>query len=44
MYWSKIASTAEEFDAIAALNYETFVEEIPQHEVNPTKRLVGLTS
>ena len=34
MYWSKIATTNQEFDAIAALNYETFVEEIPQHEVN----------
>jgi len=40
MYWSKIAATDEEFDAIAALNYETFVEEIPQHEPNPSRRLV----
>ena len=40
MYWSKIAATDEEFDAIAALNYETFVEEIPQHEHNPTRRLI----
>lgn len=40
MYWSKIAATDEEFDAIAALNYETFVEEIPQHEHNPSRRLI----
>lgn len=40
MYWSKIATTEKEFDAIAALNYETFVEEIPQHAPNRTKRLV----
>ncbi|MER2047631.1 MAG: GNAT family N-acyltransferase, partial [Solibacillus sp.] len=30
----------EDFDAIAALNYETFVEEIPQHEHNPLRRLI----
>lgn len=40
MYWSKIATTEKEFDAIAALNYETFVEEIPQHPANHRKRLV----
>ena len=40
MYWSKIATTEAEFDAIAALNYETFVEEIPQHKPNLTRRLV----
>ncbi|MEK3764482.1 MULTISPECIES: aminotransferase class V-fold PLP-dependent enzyme [unclassified Solibacillus] len=40
MYWSKIAATEKEFDAIAALNYETFVEEIPQHQPNPSKRLI----
>ncbi len=40
MYWSKIATTEAEFDAIATLNYDTFVEEIPQHEPNPTRRLV----
>ncbi|WP_274308971.1 aminotransferase class V-fold PLP-dependent enzyme [Solibacillus daqui] len=40
MYWSKIATTEKEFDAIAALNYETFVEEIPQHTSNNQKRLV----
>lgn len=40
MYFSKIATTEKEFDAIAALNYETFVDEIPQHEHNSAKRLV----
>ena len=40
MYFCKIANTAAEFDAIAALNYETFVEEIPQHESNTTRRLI----
>lgn len=39
MYWSKIAKTDKELDAIAALNYETFVEEIPQHEQNESQRL-----
>lgn len=38
MYWCKIAQTNEEYEAIARLNYETFVEEIPQHEPN-TQRL-----
>ncbi|WP_075619272.1 GNAT family N-acetyltransferase [Paenisporosarcina indica] len=32
MYWCKIARNESEFEAIAKLNYETFVEEIPQHE------------
>ncbi|WP_425024023.1 aminotransferase class V-fold PLP-dependent enzyme [Planococcus ruber] len=32
VYWCKIARSEEEFHAIAQLNYETFVEEIPQHE------------
>ncbi|MEH7343128.1 GNAT family N-acetyltransferase [Bacillus sp. JJ1532] len=32
MYWCKIARTEREFSEIAKLNYETFVEEIPQHE------------
>lgn len=40
MYFCKIANTAAEFDAIAALNYETFVEEIPQHETNTERRLI----
>ncbi|ANU26439.1 GNAT family N-acetyltransferase [Planococcus versutus] len=34
MYWCKIARSEEEFDEISRLNYETFVEEIPQHKVN----------
>lgn len=34
MYWCKIARTKKEFDEIARLNYETFVEEIPQHEAD----------
>ncbi|ANU08885.1 GNAT family N-acetyltransferase [Planococcus antarcticus DSM 14505] len=34
MYWCKVARTESEFDGIARLNYETFVEEIPQHEAN----------
>ncbi|QDQ02068.1 aminotransferase class V-fold PLP-dependent enzyme [Lysinibacillus fusiformis] len=38
MYWCKIAQTDAEFDAIAQLNYETFVEEIPQHEPNAMRR------
>jgi hypothetical protein len=29
-----------DFDAIHRLNYETFVEEIPQHAPNPERRLV----
>lgn len=36
----KIADQACEFDAIHALNYCTFVEEIPQHAPNPERRLV----
>ncbi len=40
MYWCKIARTEEEFEAIAKLNYETFVEEIPQHEPNPDGKRV----
>ncbi|MDF2065295.1 aminotransferase class V-fold PLP-dependent enzyme [Bacillus sp. Cr_A10] len=36
MYWCKIARTEKEFDAIARLNYQTFVEEIPQHEPDPS--------
>ncbi|WP_240033998.1 GNAT family N-acetyltransferase [Planococcus salinus] len=40
MYWCKIARTEAEFDAIAKLNYETFVEEIPQHEKTTTGRRV----
>ncbi len=36
----KIASEDWEFQEIHRLNYETFVEEIPQHEKNPTGQLV----
>jgi hypothetical protein len=36
----KLASTAEEFEAIHRLNYISFVEEIPQHAANPQSRLV----
>lgn len=35
----KIAEHSD-FDAIHRLNYETFVEEIPQHAPNPDRRLV----
>lgn len=40
MYWCKIATTASEFEQIAQLNYETFVEEIPQHSPNDERKLV----
>ncbi len=40
MYWCKVAQTEAEFDAIAQLNYETFVEEIPQHEPNALRRKI----
>ncbi|OXS57780.1 serine-pyruvate aminotransferase [Bacillus sp. V-88] len=36
----KIACEANEFQQIYALNYQTFVEEIPQHEENDTCMLV----
>ena len=36
----KVASEAWEFELIHRLNYRTFVEEIPQHHVSPTHRLV----
>jgi len=36
----KIATEASEFEAIHRLNYDTFVEEIPQHTANPERRLV----
>ena len=35
----KLAEPSD-FDAIHRLNYETFVEEIPQHAPNPERRLV----
>lgn len=36
----KIATETSEFEAIHRLNYDTFVEEIPQHTPNPERRLV----
>jgi hypothetical protein len=36
----KIAAEEWEFDLIHQLNYKTFVEEIPQHEPGPGRRLV----
>ena len=36
----KIATTAEEFEQIHRLNYQTFAEEIPQHALNGTGRLI----
>lgn len=36
----KIADRPDEFEQIFRLNYKTFVEEIPQHEVNAERRLV----
>lgn len=36
----KIASEEWEFEQIYRLNYQTFVEEIPQHQGNPTNHLV----
>lgn len=38
MYWCKIARSEAEFKEIAKLNYDTFVEEIPQHEKHPSGR------
>jgi len=39
-YVFKIAAEESEFEQIHRLNYRTFVEEIPQHEANPTGELV----
>ncbi len=36
----KIAAEEDEFEQIFRLNYQTFVEEIPQHPPNPERRLV----
>jgi aspartate aminotransferase-like enzyme/GNAT superfamily N-acetyltransferase len=36
----KIAETDAEFEQIHRLNYQTFVEEIPQHAPSPERRLV----
>ncbi|MCG7335244.1 aminotransferase class V-fold PLP-dependent enzyme [Sporosarcina sp. ACRSM] len=39
-YLYKIADTSAEFEQIHALNYRTFVEEIPQHERNDAHKLI----
>ena len=39
-YRLKLAETAAEREQIHALNYATFVEEIPQHAPNPSRRLI----
>ncbi len=36
----KVATERAEFEAIHRLNYETFVEEIPQHVANPQRVLI----
>lgn len=36
----KIASERDEFEQIHRLNYKTFVEEIPQHAINPEHLLI----
>jgi len=36
----KIATEEREFELIHRLNYKTFVEEIPQHDPDPARRLV----
>ncbi len=36
----KIATEEWELEQVFELNYATFVEEVPQHECNPSKRLV----
>jgi GNAT superfamily N-acetyltransferase len=36
----KVADQPEEFEKIHRLNYQAFVEEIPQHQPNPEQRLV----
>lgn len=36
----KVATEEREFEQIHRLNYETFVQEIPQHESNPDRLLV----
>jgi ribosomal protein S18 acetylase RimI-like enzyme len=38
-YDIKLADSDTEFEQIFALNYQTFVEEIPQHQVNEAKTL-----
>jgi len=36
----KIAEQPWEIEAVHILNYKTFVEEIPQHDINPDKKLI----
>jgi N-acyl-L-homoserine lactone synthetase len=36
----KTASTDDEFEQLYAMNYQTFVEEIPQHQHNDSKKLI----
>jgi GNAT superfamily N-acetyltransferase len=39
-YTVNVATTPDEFEQIHALNYRTFVEEVPQHHPNAERRLV----
>jgi GNAT superfamily N-acetyltransferase len=39
-YTVNVATSPHEFEQIHALNYRTFVEEVPQHQPNPERRLV----
>lgn len=39
-YTVKIANSQDEFDQIFKINYQTFVEEIPQHEANNYGKLI----
>jgi GNAT superfamily N-acetyltransferase len=39
-YTVNVATEPDEFEQIHALNYRTFVEEVPQHHLNPERRLV----
>ena len=39
-YFFKIATSNDEFEQIDRLNYQTFSEEIPQHQRNAEQRLV----
>ncbi|MEZ4867619.1 MAG: GNAT family N-acyltransferase [Caldilineaceae bacterium] len=40
MYTFRYASEAWEFEQIHRLNYQAFVEELPQHPANPERRLI----
>ena len=39
-YTVRVATEPDEFEQIHALNYRTFVDEVPQHSPNPERRLV----